>query len=95
MEALKSRFNDHTNKLLEKHGMTLIGFWTPAKEEDAGKTLYYLVAYPSKEAREKSWAAFRKDPDWVAAKEASEKDGKLVDKVDEVYLNPTDFSAIK
>ena len=53
------------------------------------------AGWRSQEAREKSWTAFRQDPDWLAAKEASEKDGKLVEKVEEIYLNPTDFSPLK
>ena len=72
--------------------MTLIGFWTDAKKPDV---LVYMLAYPSKEARDKSWDAFQEDPDWIKAKEASEKDGKLVEKVEETYLNPTDYSPIK
>jgi hypothetical protein len=95
MEALKARFRDHTNKLFAKHGMTIIGFWTPDNPDDADKKLIYILAYPSKEAREKSWKDFRADPDWLEAKKASEKDGPLVEKVEEVYLNPTDFSPIK
>ena len=62
---------------------------------EADKSMVYILAYPSKEAREKSWKAFQDDPDWKAAKEASEKDGKLVDKVVSVFLNPTDYSPIK
>jgi len=92
LDALNARFRDHTNKLFKKHGMDIIGFWTDAKKPDV---LVYILAYPSKEAREKSWKAFREDPDWIKAKEASEKDGKLVDKVEERYLNPTDYSPIK
>ena len=95
MEALQARFRDHTNKLFEKHGMTIVGFWTPAKPEDADKRLIYILAYPSQEAREKSWTAFRADPEWMAVKAASEKDGTLVERVEEIYLNPTDFSPIK
>ena len=95
MEALQTRFRDHTNKLFDKHGMTIIGFWTPAKQDEADQKLIYILAYPSKEAREKSWKAFREDPDWLAAREASEKDGKLVERVEEIYLNPTDFSPLK
>jgi NIPSNAP len=75
--------------------MTIIGFWTPDNADEADKKLIYILAYPSKEAREKSWKAFREDPDWLAVKSASEKDGKLVEKVEEIYLNPTDFSPIK
>jgi hypothetical protein len=92
IDALNTRFKDHTNKLFKKHGMDIIGFWTDEKQPDV---LIYILAYPSKEARAKSWDAFRKDPDWIKAKEASEKDGKLVDKVEETFLNPTDYSPIK
>src|SRR5437016_2718514 len=72
MKAMNARFRDHTNKLLEKHGMTLIGFWTPADPDKADKQLIYLVAHASKAAADKSWAAFRKDPDWIKARDASE-----------------------
>ena len=92
MDALNARFRDHTNALFKKHGMEIIGFWTDEKRPDV---LIYILAFPSKEAAEKSWKAFQKDPDWIKAKEASEKDGKLVDKVDSVYMNPTDYSPIK
>jgi hypothetical protein len=95
MGALNARFRDHTCDLFKKHGITIIGFWTPAKPEDADKTLVYILAYPSREARDTSWKAFREDPEWLSAKAASEKDGKLVDKVEELYLNPTDYSPIK
>jgi NIPSNAP len=92
MDALNTRFKDHTNKLFKKHGMDIVGFWTDVNKPDV---LVYILAYPSKEAREKSWKAFREDPDWIKAKEESEKDGKLVDKVEEKYLTPTDYSPIK
>ena len=95
MKALHARFRDHTNKLFKKHGMTLIGYWTPTDEKEADKKLYYILAYPSKEAGEKSWKAFREDPAWLKAKGDSEKDGKLVDKVESVWMNPTDYSPIK
>src|SRR4051812_24263233 len=95
MEALHARFRDHTNKLLVKHGMTLIGYWTPIDAKEAEKKMVYILAYPSKEAAEKSWAAFQADPDWKAAKNASEKGGPLVMRVESMFLNPTDYSPIK
>jgi hypothetical protein len=95
MEALHARFRDHTNKLFVKHGMTLIGYWTPTEGPGATNTLVYILAYPSKEAREKSWKAFMDDEDWKKAKTESEVNGKLVDKVDSVFLKPTDYSPIK
>jgi hypothetical protein len=95
MEALHARFRNHTNKLFVKHGMTLIGFWSPTDSEQAKQKMVYILAFPSREAAAKSWKAFQDDPDWKAAKAASEKDGKLVDKVESVYLNPTDYSPLK
>jgi hypothetical protein len=95
MGALHARFRDHTCALFKKHGMTIVSFWSPIDPAEAEKKLYYVLAYPNKEAADKSWKGFREDPDWIAAKKASEKDGVLVDKVESVYLNPTDYSPMK
>src|SRR5690349_3444585 len=44
LEQLHARFRNHTNRLLEKHGMKLIGFWVPQDEEKgASNTLVYIV----------------------------------------------------
>jgi NIPSNAP len=95
MQALHDRFRNHTNKLFEKHGMTIIGFWVPLNPAEAEHKLVYMLAFPSKEAAAKSWKAFQSDPDWKNAKAASEVNGKLVDRVESVYLKATDYSPIK
>jgi hypothetical protein len=89
-DALQARFRDHTVKLFEKHGITNVGYWLPV--ENADSRLIYLLSYPSREARETSWKAFMADPAWVAAKTASEKDGKLLTKVEALFLTATDYS---
>jgi hypothetical protein len=95
LDALNARFRNHTNKLFVKHGMELVGYWTPADSPESSNTLVYILAYPSREAREASWKAFREDQAWVKAKEESERDGVLVQKVDSKFMNPTDYSPIK
>lgn len=95
LDALNARFRDHTNRLFEKHGITLIGYWTPTESPASENTLIYILAYPSREAADASWKAFREDPAWNKAREESEKDGKLVKEVKSVYMNPTDYSPIK
>jgi hypothetical protein len=90
LAALNTRFRDHTCKLFEKHGMENIGYWLPMTNTD--NKLVYLLAYPSREAREKSWKEFSADPDWQSAWKASELDGKLVTKADSIFLAATDFS---
>lgn len=95
LDALQARFRNHTVKLFERHGITNIGYFTPQDAPLAGKTLIYLLAHPSREAAKKNFDAFRKDPDWLKAREASEVSGKIVEKVESVFLDPTDYSAIK
>ena len=95
MKALHARFRDHTCKIFAKHGMTMIGFWSPIDKEESEELLVYMLAFPSKEAADKAWDAFRKDPDWIKAKAESEKDGPLVNKVDRMFLTPTDYSKLK
>jgi hypothetical protein len=97
LEALHKRFREHTNALFQKHGMQLIGYWTLAEgeAEEKDNTLVYILAYPSREARDASWKAFGEDPEWKAAYQESHKDGVLVKKVESKFLNPTDYSPIK
>ena len=90
LDDLHARFRDHTTKLFAKHGMTNIGYWVPV--ENADSRLVYVLAYPSREARETSWKAFASDPDWKAAQKASEANGKLVAKAEQLFMAATDFS---
>lgn len=90
-DAVLTRFREHTVALFRKHGMTSIGYFTPA---DDTETLVYLLAHDSREAAAASWAAFQADPDWIAAKAASTVDGEIVHHLESVYLNPTDFSEL-
>ena len=90
LDALNARFRDHTCKLFEKHGITNIGYWMPI--ENPENKLVYVLAYPSRAARDASWKAFVADPDWKAAKAASETNGTLVAKVEQPYFVATDYS---
>ena len=95
LDDLHKRFRDHTNKLFVKHGMELIGYWTPAEGPESENTLVYILAYPDMEARKNAWKGFLADPDWHAARDASEANGKIVTKVESKFLNPTDYSPVK
>ncbi len=90
LDALLTRFRDHTVDLFEKHGMTNVGYFVPANNQD--NTLVYFLSYPNREARGKAWKGFMADPDWKAAYAASTKNGKLVAKVDKLFLQTTDYS---
>ena len=91
LDALNARFRDHTVKLFEKHGIANVGYWMPIENPD--RKLIYILSHKDRSAATASWKAFGADPDWKKAKEESEKDGKLVAKVEVTFMNATDYSA--
>ncbi len=95
LETLKARFRDHTIEIFKRHGIESIGYWTPQDPETSKNTLIYLIVHPSRAAADKNWAEFMNDPEWKKVAADSEKNGKLVQKVDRVFLDPTDFSPLK
>src|ERR1700751_4173888 len=74
LDDLNKRFREHTTGLFEKHLITNIGYWMPVENPDS--KLVYVLAYPSREARDASWKAFAADPDWKKAQAESEANGK-------------------
>jgi hypothetical protein len=90
LKALHARFRDHTMKLFEKHGITNVAYFEPIDNTD--NKLVYLISFPGREAAARSWKAFGSDPDWQKVYKESQKDGRLVTRVESHYLTPTDYS---
>jgi hypothetical protein len=90
LDDLNKRFREHTLKIFEKHGIENIGYWMPI--DNSENKLIYILRYPSRDAREKSWKAFFADPEWKAVAKASEANGRLVTKVDSQFMQVTDYS---
>ena len=95
LNDLQARFRDHTVRLFERHGMKNIGYWVPTDAPLSDNTLIYVLEYDSRDAAKASWDAFRADPDWVEARAASERNGRLAINVESVYMTATDYSPIK
>ena len=96
LEDLNKRFRDHTCRLFQKHGIELIGFWIPQdKDKGADTKLIYILAHKSRDAAKKSYASFGGDPEWKKVVSESEANGKLVEKIESVFMSATDYSAIK
>jgi hypothetical protein len=95
MDALHTRFRDHTLRLFAKHGIKSVGYWTGIDDGQREK-LYYLVAYPDREARERRLVnGIAKDPEFLKAVAESEKGGKLTSGTESVLLAPTDYSPMR
>jgi hypothetical protein len=95
LDALNKRFREHTMRMFEKHGMTNVAYWTfqdsPAKEN----TLIYVISHASREQAKANWAAFIADPEWKKIAEDSQKDGKIVEKIESVFVDATDYSPMR
>jgi hypothetical protein len=94
LPALLKRFETQTLRIWEKHGIRQAGFWTTLVGAD-NNVLTYLLAWESMGERETKWSAFQIDPDWQAAKAASEADGQIIAGVANSFLQPTRFSSVK
>jgi hypothetical protein len=94
LEALNTRFRDHTCALFKKHGMEVVGFWIPT-DQGTENTLVYMLRHKSREEAKKSWDAFQNDPEWKKVRAESEVNGKLTDKIESVFLAATDYSPMK
>ena len=92
LDDLLARFRNHTITIFKRHGMESVAYWTPTDDPLKGKTLFYILKHPSREAATANWAAFHDDPEWKSVSAASEVNGKLVEKVESTFLKLTDFS---
>jgi len=92
LDTLLARFRDHTIEIFKRHGIKSIAYWTPTDEPLKGRTLFYILEHPSREAATANWKSFHEDPEWVKVSTASEVNGKLVEKIDSTFLARTDFS---
>jgi hypothetical protein len=91
-KLILDRFRSAETKIFERYGMHGVAYWVATEEPLAGRTLIYLLRHKSREAATASWAAFAKDPEWLALKATSEKDGAFVNKHESTFMKLTDFS---
>ena len=94
LEEVHARFRDHTVKIFERCGMKNVGYWT-ADVGGSNHSLYYIIAFQDHAQRARAWAAFRKDPEWLAVKAETEANGPIVTKVFNRILAPTDYSPMQ
>jgi hypothetical protein len=91
---LLKRFETITLALWAKHGIRQAGFWTtmigPSNHE-----LTYLLEWESLAERETRWSAFISDPEWLAARTETERNGPIVAHVANAILQPTAFSSVR
>ena len=95
LDNLHARFRDHTIRIFHKHGMEIVGFWSPTSEEEKDDKLVYLLAHDSQEAANASWQAFGADPEWNRVAEESNRNGQILAGVERKFMIATDYSPMR
>ena len=95
LDNLHARFRDHTTRIFRKHGMEVVGYWSPTSEEERDDTLVYLLAHDNQDAADASWQAFIADPEWARVAEASNRNGQILGGIERKYMIATDYSPMK
>jgi hypothetical protein len=94
LPALHDRFRNHTLGFFATHGIRQVGFWTTLIGE-SNHALTYLLQWDSLSEREQKWNAFQTDPEWMAIRAASEATQPIVQRIENQFLVPTDYSAMR
>ncbi len=95
LDNLHARFRDHTTRIFRKHGMEVVGYWSPTSEEERDDTLVYLLSHDNQDAADASWQAFIADPEWEAVAEESNRNGQILGGIERKYMVATDYSPMK
>jgi hypothetical protein len=96
LEDIHKRFRDHTMRIFAKHGMTVVGFWGPVYKKDGSEDrLVYMLSFKDRAERDAKWKEFGSDPEWQKVSKESEVNGKLLEKVESVFLYDTDYAPVK
>jgi hypothetical protein len=90
--AILERFKTRETKIFERLGMKGVAYWVPTDDPLAGRTLIYMLKHKSRQAATESWAKFKVDPEWLAVKAETEKDGALNARTESTFMTLTDFS---
>jgi hypothetical protein len=91
-DLILARFRGKEREIFARYGMVGVGYWVPTDDPLSGRTIVYMLKHKSRAAADASWNAFRADPEWVALKAETEKDGAFVAKIESTFLRLTDFS---
>lgn len=94
LPALHERFTGTTLGFFEKYGIKQIGFWTNLTGA-TNRSLTYLLQWESLAERETKWNAFQSDAEWIAKRAASEAQAIIVERIENQFMTPTGYSALR
>ncbi|MEG0835004.1 MAG: NIPSNAP family protein [Christensenellaceae bacterium] len=88
MPEAAHRFSVHTFSLFKKHGIQVRGFWEDCMGQNK---IYYICEFQNMEERNAAFEAFGKDEEWQRVKAKSEENGKIVQKIESVFMQDVPY----
>ena len=95
LDAIQTRFRDHTQALFEKQGLSNYPYWITVEKEGVQPKLVYFIGHQNKEEFNAAFGRFVADPEWIKVRDASEVSGKIVEKIDSHFYTGLPFSPMK
>ncbi len=95
LPALVERMGHGEGQVFARLGMKPVGFFVAAESPKSDNTFVYILSHESREKAAENWAKFREDAEWKQIRAKSEAAGPIVSKAETIFVNPTDFSALK
>jgi hypothetical protein len=95
LDAIQTRFRDHTQALFEKQGLSNYPYWITVEKEGVQSKLVYFIGHQNKEEFNAAFGRFVADPEWIKVRDASEVSGKIVEKIDSHFYTALPFSPMK
>jgi hypothetical protein len=90
--GILARFRTKETEIFARYGMHGVGYWVPTDEPLVGRTIIYMLRHKSRDAATESWKKFGADPEWIALKAETEKNGAFVKLHESTFMKLTDFS---
>ena len=94
LPKILARFENLTLRIWARLGIRQAGFWTTAVGE-SNHDLTYMIEWDSLAERDEKWPKFQNDPEWLAGRDETEKNGFIVANVSNQLLMPTKFSSVQ
>ena len=95
LDEVVDRFRRDSMRLLAKYGMESVGYWIPQDSVRSKNTLIYILAHPSREEARANWRTFSADPEWQQVRARTEANGPIIERIESVFVDPTDFSPLQ
>ena len=92
---LIERFREHTDRLFKKHGLQVVGYWTPTEGPSKKRRRFiYILKHNSRYDAYLNWVSFSNDKEWERVLDQPKFQGLLALKPESLFMQASEFSGM-